>query len=174
MVVVLVFMWVPTMLRVVPEGNLPTGIVFSCFMICITIGGILFKWMLNITTVERGSILVFLAAAVAMLVPIYTNNYMYVLAAFLVIEVVVGMFYACAATMRSEYIPDALQSSIMNIFRLPLNILVVVGTKMSDSANPNLVFATCAIWFAGASFLQWLLARVEESREKEEDKKKKK
>jgi len=166
-------MWVPTLLRVVPNGVLPTGIVFSCFMICITIGGILFKWMLSITSVERGSVMVFLAAALAMLVPIYTTDYKAILGAFLVIEVVVGMFYACAATMRSEYIPDHLQSSIMNIFRLPLNILVVVGTKMSDQADPSMVFFTCSLWFLGASILQYTLTRVIEAEEVHEKKEKK-
>ena len=28
-----------------------------------------------------------------------------------------------------------MQSSIMSVFRLPLNLLVVVGTKLTDSAN---------------------------------------
>jgi hypothetical protein len=38
-----VFMWVPTLQKLAPgTGNLPTGLVFSCFMLCVTVGGILF------------------------------------------------------------------------------------------------------------------------------------
>merc|ERR1712160_146318 len=37
-----VFMWVPTLLSLDPPGGVPTGCVFSAFMIAITIGGILF------------------------------------------------------------------------------------------------------------------------------------
>lgn len=35
------------MKRVVPDGALPTGLVFSSFMVCITIGGVLFSMMLR-------------------------------------------------------------------------------------------------------------------------------
>ena len=142
-----------------PRHDLPTGIVFSCFMICITIGGILFKWMAGVTTVEKGSVGVFLVAALSMLVPLYSSNYMSMLLAFMLLEVCVGMFFACAATMRSEYIPDALQSSVMNVFRVPLNLIVVIGTKLSDVASPRVVFLTCAVWFAMASLCQCLLVR---------------
>jgi hypothetical protein len=34
-------MWVPSMMQVV-SGPLPTGLVFSCFMLAMTLGGMLF------------------------------------------------------------------------------------------------------------------------------------
>lgn len=40
-------MWVPTLKEVVPGGVLPTGLIFSSFMVCITIGGVLFSIMLR-------------------------------------------------------------------------------------------------------------------------------
>lgn len=42
-----VFMWVPTLQGVVPGGVLPTGLIFSSFMVCITVGGILFSIVLR-------------------------------------------------------------------------------------------------------------------------------
>lgn len=43
-----VFMWVPTLQGVLPEDDaLPTGLIFSSFMVCITIGGVLFSIMLR-------------------------------------------------------------------------------------------------------------------------------
>ena len=33
---------------------------------------------------------------------------------------------------RSHLLPDNLQASIMNVFRLPLNVLVVMGTTVGD------------------------------------------
>jgi hypothetical protein len=36
-----------------------------------------------------------------------------------------------------RYYPESMHSSIMSVFRLPLNILVVIGTKLTDkAANP--------------------------------------
>ena len=45
------------------------------------------------------------------------------------------MFFSCAATLRSRYYPEELQSSIMSVFRLPLNLIVVIGTRLADKAN---------------------------------------
>lgn len=47
----------------------------------------------------------------------------------------VGMFNSSGATLRSQIYPEQQQSSIMSVFRILLNILVVVGTKVSDNAN---------------------------------------
>jgi len=52
-----VFMWVPTLLGLTKEP-LPTGLVFSCFMCCITIGGLLFERAKSIV-VEKLAIAVF-------------------------------------------------------------------------------------------------------------------
>ena len=34
----------------------------------------------------------------------------------------------------------------MNLFRVPLNVLVVTGTKLADVYPPSTVFAVCAAW----------------------------
>jgi hypothetical protein len=46
-----------------------------------------------------------------------------------------GMFGSCGGTLRSIYYPEGMQSSIMSIFRLPLNLLVVIGTLLTNNAN---------------------------------------
>ena len=56
--------------------------------------------------------------------------------------------------MRSMYIPEAQQASIMNVYRVPLNILVVIGTKMEELAPANVVFCTIASWFGVCCLLQ--------------------
>lgn len=40
-------MWVPTLQGVLQDDVLPTGLIFSSFMVCITIGGVLFSIMLR-------------------------------------------------------------------------------------------------------------------------------
>ena len=44
----------------------------------------------------------------------------------------VGLFNPVAGTLRSKYVPDHLQGAILNIFRLPLNTVVVAGTYATD------------------------------------------
>jgi MFS transporter, MFS domain-containing protein family, molybdate-anion transporter len=152
-----VFMWVPTLLALAPNGKLPTGLVFSSFMVCVTIGGALSAAMLRRVTVEAGSCAVFAAAAAAMALPAVSHSFYPVLCSFLLLETCVGAFYACAGVMRSRYLPDAQQGAIMNIFRLPLNVLVVVGTRLTDAAPPTTVFTVVSLWFAAAALLQYRL-----------------
>ncbi|CAN0136093.1 unnamed protein product [Phaeothamnion confervicola] len=149
-----VFMWVPTLQGVAPGGKLPTGLVFSSFMVCITAGGMLVPTALRVVSVEAGSCAVFALAAAAMAAPAFAHDLPTVLGACLVLETCVGAFFACAGLMRSKYLPDDLQGSIMNLFRLPLNVLVVVGTLLTDHAAPPVVFGVVSLWFAAAALLQ--------------------
>merc|ERR1712096_339919 len=137
-------------------GDLPTGIVFASFMVCIALGGELFNVLVvnNKLRVEAVSVGVFAAAALAMaacfavLVCGHDDRAAFdaVFAACLVLEVTVGMFYACAASLRSAYIPEDILSTTINICRLPLNMLVVVGTQLSEASH-TMAFLVCACWF---------------------------
>lgn len=103
-------------------------------------------------------VFVYIVAAVAMLVPVFMFEFWWVFSSFLVLEAMVGMFNSCGATLRSRYYPEGLQSSIMSVFRLPLNLLVVVGTKLTDKADdiPSLqtVFGVLACMHIVAMVLQ--------------------
>ena len=52
---------------------------------------------------------------------------------FCVFEVCVGIFWPSIMKMRSQYIPEEARSTIMNFFRIPLNIFVcIVLYNVSD------------------------------------------
>lgn len=130
-------MWVPSLIMTNPYSELPTGLIFSAFMLSMTIGGMLFGLLLPIFPygVEGLCLLVYIAAALAMAVPVYYFNFWSLIISFLALEAVLGMFNSCGGTLRSQLYPEAQQSSIMSVFRLPLNLLVAVGTKLADSAD---------------------------------------
>ena len=179
-----VFMWVPTILKVAPsEPPVPLGLVFASFMVCITIGGGLFTPLLEAFSVEVTTVLICACAATTMLVPVLTEDFALVFAAFLVLEACVGCWFACSGTLRSSYIPETLQSSIMTVFRIPLNLLVITGTKvghalppvplprglmlwlcvllqMEELAAPSTVFKVTASWFGISCLLQVFLAAI--------------
>ena len=46
--------------------------------------------------------------------------------------------------VRSKYVPDAQQSTVNNLFRFPLNMLVATGTMLSEYVDLYIVFAICA------------------------------
>ena len=58
------------------------------------------------------------------------------------------------ATLRSQLLPQELQGTIMNIFRVPLNMLVVIGTKLDTWYEADIIFGTCAVLLLFASGFQ--------------------
>jgi MFS transporter, MFS domain-containing protein family, molybdate-anion transporter len=119
------------------EGTLHTGLIFSAFMLCMTLGGLLTSLLLKLFYHQAGTLssLIFFISAVSMAVPMIAYEFWSVLIAFLVLETMVGMFNSCGGILRSKYYPEEIQSSVMSIFRIPLNILVVIGTTLADRAN---------------------------------------
>lgn len=194
----IVFMWVPTLLSVYPaymeplianlpldsvlitsntfntvSTALPTGLVFSCFMLSMTFGGMLFSVLfnggsdnknplINAQRLNYCNVVIYLLSALSMAVPVYyTERFEIVFPCFLVLEGnalcsiyiyymvsyiylllmclsclgMVGMFNASAGSLRSIYFIESHQSSIISIFRIPLNLLVVMGTLLTSNSD---------------------------------------
>jgi hypothetical protein len=77
-----------------------------------------------------------------------------VIVSFVVVEFCVGLFMPVAGTLRSKYVPDALQGGILNIFRLPLNTIVVAGTFATDVMEPARVYMLVSCCFFLAAVIQ--------------------
>jgi MFS family permease len=158
-------MWVPSLLAASSSSSapLPTGLIFSSFMLSMTLGGMLFALLLPRFPggAEALCCFVYLMAAGSMAAPLIFNDFFSVLISFLVLEAMVGMFGSCGATLRSRYYPEQHQSALMSVFRLPLNALVVVGTKLTDSVSDKgqmrVVFAVLVAMHLVAAVLQILL-----------------
>lgn len=175
-----VFTWVPSLLSLNPPGGVPTGCVFSSLMIAVTIGGILYQPIQNFVkqrlspnksvSAEMFASLIYLLAAAATAVPVLclgsegkqnelasaypTMCLNIIMSSFLVFELCVGMFMPVAGTLRSKYVPDALQGGILNIFRLPLNAIVVSGTFATDYLEASLVYKLISVCLLMSAFLQ--------------------
>lgn len=166
-------MWVPTLLQLDPPGGVPTGCVFSALMMSITIGGLLFpplqSFVGNVTgstasAPEASASLVYLLSSLSMAIPamcllsplreIPGGCLVRVIASFVVVECCVGLFMPVAGTLRSKYVPDALQGGILNIFRLPLNTIVVAGTFATDVMEPARVYMLVSFCFFLAALIQ--------------------
>merc|ERR1712187_1001571 len=107
--------------------------------------------LLALAPAERIGVGVFMVGAMALLIPVFFNQVLPVLGAFLVFETCVGVFNPCSGVLRSKVIPDKLQGSVMNMFRIPLNSLVVIGTLLTDYYPARFVFGIIVVWmFIGA------------------------
>ena len=139
---IFVLQWPPAISRAVTQayGNgvgTPYGTVFSCFMASCLLGSTLFGQLakMNVPT-EKFTAVMLTAATVAMSSATFAVSSSMALpalvGAFFAFEACVGMYFPSIGTLRSKYVPDSNRSVIMNLFGIPLNVLVV-GVFLSIS-----------------------------------------
>ena len=151
-----VFNWVPSIYNV--WDNPPLGNVFSSFMTCITLGGFIYNFLSSAKiNMSNAHIMVYVLifSSISLTLPaINPNDFWLVYGGFLLFETCVGISFACGGGLRSAVMPEDLQATIMNIFRIPLNILVVIGTRLDSFASTRQKFLVCVSWLAVALILQ--------------------
>jgi len=145
-----VFLWTP----ILDPSNPPLGMVFSCFMVCIMMGA-----QLNTLLLGRGvrqERVLALAIAVnicCMLVCAFSTSAEAPLpglsfAAFLGVELAVGMYFPSMGYLRSQVIPEEQRASIMNWFRVPMNLITCGGLlwlHQGEAAGGNqVIFMSCS------------------------------
>ncbi|CAB4302080.1 unnamed protein product [Prunus armeniaca] len=79
---------------------------------------------------------------------------------FCAFEACVGLFWPSIMKMRSQYIPEEARSTIMNFFRIPLNIFVCIVLYNVDAFPMTVMFGMCSIFLFVACFLQRRLMAI--------------
>jgi len=154
--------------------KIPHGLIFAGFMVCIMVGSKLFELLLKAggaggagasplvaaiagvtgTTVEGFTRWVFVAAAASLALPIVTANHTAVLIGFSCFELCCGVYFPAAGTLRSRIIPEEVRSTVMNVFRVGLNVLVVLTLLYIDSLANDTVFLLCTVLLTIATWAQ--------------------
>lgn len=127
---VFVFMWTPVLAADAEEFKVSNsgvhGIVFSGFMLAIMLGSSIFSFLITRFPVQRIQQVLLIVAAFIMAVPVITKSAEVNLFAFMLFEICCGIYFPTQGTLRSVIVPEESRSTIMNFFRVPLNILVVL------------------------------------------------
>jgi MFS family permease len=108
----------------------PYGTVFSCFMACCLLGSTVFGTLAKKGVATESSaagmlMVATLAMTGATLTVSSSMSLAGIIASFFAFEACVGMYFPSIGTLRSKYVPDSHRSVIMNLFGIPLNVLVV-------------------------------------------------
>ncbi|KAA8492112.1 Molybdate-anion transporter [Porphyridium purpureum] len=120
-----VFVWTPAMQARSGDVEIPHGMIFSSFMVCMMIGSSLFTVLVSKFAIEKFLRVCIVLALGVFVNAIALNSLIGVYGSFLAFEVICGIYFPSFGTLRSRYIPEEVRSAIMNFFRLPLNIIVV-------------------------------------------------
>jgi len=143
-----VFLWVPA-LQIVSLGgeNLPFGIIFSAYMICMSFGSLLYS--LGSDTSKSGesmvrrhstlAVVTCLVAAAALVTSAISTTLAVRFWAFCVFEMTVGAYFPTLGTLRGFLIPDESRGSFSALFRVPLNVLVTISLLTGAEHHKDLV-----------------------------------
>lgn len=157
----MVFSWTPalqTASDLMRLGEIPHGMIFSSFMVCIMIGSSIFVFMLRTQPPELFMRNLYVLGVVAFVVTALSNNVWYIYAALLGFEAICGVYFPAMGTMRAKYVPEVTRAAIMNYFRVPLNLIVCV--VLYRNMENTIVFRLCAVMMAVAVICQQRLFSV--------------
>ncbi|KAF6153694.1 hypothetical protein GIB67_000927 [Kingdonia uniflora] len=172
-----VFLWTPALSP--NEEDIPHGFIFATFMLASMLGSSIASRLMARTSlkVESYMQIVFAVSALTFLLPIITSILVapskvkggsmsfagwILLFGFCTFEGCVGIFWPSIMKMRSQYIPEEARSTIMNFFRVPLNIFVCIILYNVNAFPISVMFGMCSIFLFTASILQRRLMVVSE------------
>ncbi|KAL7146093.1 hypothetical protein ABFS83_06G018000 [Erythranthe nasuta] len=172
-----VFLWTPALSP--NDEDIPHGFIFATFMLASMLGSSIAARLLsrNSVKVESYMQIVFVVSSASLLLPILTNFLIppsgvkggsisfagcLQLLGFCTFEACVGLFWPSIMKMRSQYIPEEARSTIMNFFRIPLNIFVCIVLYNVNAFPITVMFGMCSIFLFLASILQRRLSALGE------------
>ena len=137
-----VFLWTPAL--DMSKTTIPYGLVFATFMVMISIGSGIFKQVSH--RVEQIPFMIFGIAFVSSVATIMIlGNEHAVFASFLMFELACGIMFPTYGSLRSMYIPDEHRTTIMNIYRIPLNVFVVILLLNKKYMSLEVAFGVCCV-----------------------------
>lgn len=138
------------------RNSIPHGYIFAGFMVAVMIGSSLFGLLNQRLSIESFMRPVLFLSAFSLMMPIlFPGNQLVIFIGFLVFEICVGIFWPSMSTMRDRYVPEASRATIMNFFRVPLNLIVVV--ILLQNLSMKIIFTSCASFlFLATLFQHWL------------------
>ncbi|CAA2994649.1 molybdate-anion transporter-like [Olea europaea subsp. europaea] len=170
-----VFLWTPALSP--NDEDIPHGFIFATFMLASMLGSSIASRLLarNSPKVESYMQIVFVISSASLMLPIVTSFLVAPLKlkgggisfsgclqvlGFCTFEACVGIFWPSIMKMRSQYVPEEARSTIMNFFRIPLNMFVCIVLYNVDAFPITVMFGMCSIFLFVASILQRRLSAI--------------
>jgi len=138
---IFVFTWTPSLSPEGDQSKLPCGTIFAVYMMACMSGASAYSIVSNgIAKHVEPAVKVFVVvsmATVSLLVPaimtVREDTVAYNFIGFVMFEFCVGAYFPSAGAMKSDLVDEAYRTTIYNIFRTPMNIIVVAVILMTPS-----------------------------------------
>lgn len=139
-----VFLWTPTLEAAAAPQPIPHGLIFAIFMMSTSLGARVFVPLTS--TRDAASVLpqLFLLSAMSLAIPALLPSPMApILLAFCVFECCVGVFWPLMMRLRAAFVPDELRATMINFYRVPLNVIVVGTLLLQHRLTTRQTFGVC-------------------------------
>ncbi|KAJ7275665.1 hypothetical protein C8J57DRAFT_1177338 [Mycena rebaudengoi] len=154
-----VFLWVPALQEFSILGLLPLGYIFSAFMLSMMLGSMFYTFAAAKAT--DNSLLahaklsggVCAVAGLALAVSVTQHDERARFWAFCVFEACVGAYYPVQGMLRGSLIANEHRATLGALFRVPLNIFVVVSLLTGVAGARGAVLSASALMLAFASVM---------------------
>ncbi|QRV91312.1 Sugar-tranasporters, 12 TM [Ceratobasidium sp. AG-Ba] len=142
-----VFLWVPSMQEAAAGESLPLGLIFSAFMVSMMLGSLLYKSLVTYCSGGESTLVLhaklssftLLTAAFALAINNLTHDVRSRFWAFCLFEACVGIYYPVQGMLRGTMIQNDHRATLSSLFRVPLNIFIVLafGSVMTSYVIVN-------------------------------------
>ncbi|KAF9479320.1 DUF791-domain-containing protein [Pholiota conissans] len=178
-----VFLWVPSLQEASPfASSLPLGYIFSAFMVSMMLGSLFYTAIVahhqrkltratshtnghsngsvtsakvdsSLTMHAKLSSLVCAVSALALATCVASRDEHIRFWAFCAFEACVGMYYPVQGTLRGTLISNEHRATLSSLFRVPLNVFVVVSLLTGVSSARQAVLTASALMLAFSSLM---------------------
>jgi MFS transporter, MFS domain-containing protein family, molybdate-anion transporter len=119
-------------------------------------GSSLFSILVGRFSVEKLGVGIFAVGAIAMISVALHINETVSFMGMNVFEVCVGTYFPVMGTMKGSIVPESKRAAIYNLYRIPLNLIVVIS--LLADPEPAVAFAINFVMLSVAAVLQVVLA----------------
>jgi len=154
---IFVFNWTPCLME--PDQPVPPfGHIFTGFMILCLLGTRCYAYLAGIFPVEKIGLGVMIVSMICHLTVFLVQDVIIRFLAFLVFEMMVGLYFPLMGTLKGDIVPEDMRSTIYNIYRLPLNIIVLLPLLMNFSITTTFMVTTAIL--ANAGICAYMLSKM--------------
>lgn len=128
---IFVFFWTPV-LEIAKQGIISHGLIFTIEMMSLMIGSLLHDFIFPNNLISSRFPFIFVISLLSMFFSYFITSYIGKLLCYSIYELTVGLYYPAIGTLRTRLISDNLRTTIMNIFRIGVNFIVIIILLNTD------------------------------------------
>merc|ERR1719331_1458234 len=147
---IFVFNWTPCLMEP-HQPTPPFGHIFTGFMIFCLLGTRVYAYLAKSLDAKQIAVLIMSLSALCHLTVFLSRSVQVRFVAFLVFEACVGLYFPVIGTLKGDIVPEDMRSTIYNLYRLPLNVIVLMPLLMNFSISTTFAVTTTMLAVATAS-----------------------